>query len=463
MLLVIGGISVQGTKNVTASSLQDTLVVLHPHSEDFANWVFDDFKVWYQEETGKSIGISTIMKYSGECYEAVATWNGTAPEADIWWGGGVYYFDLGVSGDLLEGYTVVGDEEIIDEFGGWAMKGALKDGKHTWYAAALSGFGFMWNTEYLAANGLDTPSSWIDLTDHQYMGHIFMTSSKKSGSTVASIKQQLQARPYEEGWALWTQIAANVATFGSSSGAVRDEVAAGTYGIGIVIDYYYYQKVATGDPVGFSFGEATTVSPDPAGIIKNAPHTAQAQKFMDYLVSVRGQTRVGKYRPPIRQDATPTPPVLNAFDPKAFPAIPGFDPAVDGKIHSRARDVFHHWLEVNHDTAIAAWTEMGKAHEKHEAAIDAFTKVPEDVDTMNELKYVDYKDPTVTASWETHGATQFAAALDMAKAVTPSPPTTVTATATVTVSEIDMDWFFPLAGILAIPAIIPVILRKRKK
>ena len=462
MLLVMGGISVQGTKNVTASSLQDTLVVLHPHSEDFAEWIFEDFKPWYQEETGKSISVSTILKYSGECYEAVATWNGTAPEADVWWGGGTYYFGEASNGDLMEGYAVVGDDQIILEFGGWPMKGKYKDGKPTWYAAALSGFGFIWNTEYLAANGLDTPTSWLDLTDHQYKGHIFMTSSKKSGSTVASIKQQLQARPYEEGWGLWSQIAANVATFGSSSGAIRDEVAAGTYGIGIVIDYYYYQKVGTGDPVGFSFGGATTVSPDPAGIIKNAPHMAQAKKFMDYLVSVRGQNRVGKFRPPIREDATPTAPVLNAFDPKAFPAIPGFDPGIDGAIHSRARDVFHHWLEVPHDAAVAAWTEMGKANEKHEAAIDAFTMVPENVDTMNELIAADYRDPSVTAGWETHGSTQFAAALDAAKAVTPIPITT-TATATVTVSEIETDWFFPLAGILAIPAVIPVILRKRKK
>lgn len=461
MLLVMGGISAQGTKNVTASSLQDTLVVVYPHSGEFAEWVFDDFKAWYQDETGKSITVSSILEDSAASYEKVATWNGTDPEADIWWGGGVYWFDQGTAGDLLEGYTVVGDDELLDEFGGWAMKGALKDGKYTWYAAALSGFGFMWNTEYLTANGLETPKTWLDLTDHQYMGHIFMADSKASGSTVASIKQQLQARPYEEAWAMWAQIAANVATFGSSSGSIREEVAAGTYGIGIVIDYYYYQKVAADAPVGFSFGGATTVSPDPGGIIKNAPHMEQAKKFMDYLVSARGQTRVGKYRPPIREDSSPTSPVLSAFDPKAFPAIPGFDPALDSKIHSRARDVFNHWLVVNHDTAAAAWTEMGKDPEKYDAAIDDFTKVPENVDTMEELKFVDYRDPAITASWEEHGATQFAAALAAAKAVTPAPPVTVTAT--VTMPELEVDGAFALAGLFAVLAIIPAIFRKRKK
>ncbi|MFX0197829.1 MAG: ABC transporter substrate-binding protein [Candidatus Hodarchaeota archaeon] len=463
MLLVMGGISAQGTKNVTASTLQDTLVVLYPHSSEFAEWVFDDFKAWYKAETGKSITISSILEDSAASYEKVATWNGTDPEADIWWGGGVFWFDQGTAGDLLEGYTVVGDNELIDEFGGWAMKGALKDGKHTWYAAALSGFGFMWNTEYLAANGLDIPFSWLDLTDHQYMGHIFMADSKASGSTVAAIKQQLQARPYEEAWALWAQIAANIATFGSSSGSIREEVAAGTYGIGIVIDYYYYQKVTADAPVGFSFGGATTVSPDPGGIIKNAKNMEQAQKFMDYLVSVRGQTRVGKYRPPIRADATPTPPVLNAFDPLAFPAIPGFDPVLDSDIHSRARDVFHHWLIVNHDAAVTAWAEMGKAYGKHAAAIHEFTKVPENVATMDALAAVDYHDPAVLAGWEEHGSNQFNKALNAAKGIT-TPATTVTATVTTTaVPELEVNGVFALAGLFAVPVIIPIILRKRKK
>jgi len=439
----MGGFGVQSTASVAAD---DTLVVVYPHSEDFAQWVFGDFEAWYEAETGRSITVTSILEDSASSFEKVSTWNGTNPEADIWWGGGVFYFDQGTAGDLLEGYTVVDDDALLDEFGGWAMKGAEKDGQHTWYAAALSGFGFMWNTEYLAANGLDTPESWSDLTDHQYQGHIYMADSKASGSTVAAIKQQLQALPYEEAWALWAQIAANVALFGQSSGGIRDEVAAGTYGIGIVIDYYYYAKADAGDPVGFSFGGATTVSPDPAGIIKNAENMEQAQRFMDYIVSQRGQTRVGKYRPPIRADATPTAPVLDAFDPESFPAIPGFDPVLDSAIHSRVRDVFHHWLVVNHDEAMVAWTEMGKSPGKHEAGKNDFLKVPETVNTMDKLKAVDYRDPAITAGWETHGANQFAAARSAAQSAT--------------VSEFDTSYI--LIGLFIIPSIISITRRKRK-
>lgn len=416
--LLFVGIFVLGTvafSGCIGQSEEHTLVVLYPHSSDFAEWVFEDFKAWYNEETGDTIEVSSILEDSASSFEKVSTWNGTSPEADIWWGGGTFWFSQGTAGDLMEGYTVEGDDELLDTFSGWPMKGDLKDGKHTWYAAALSGFGFMWNTEYLAANGLDTPETWEDLTDHQYMGHIFMADPKASGSTVASIKQQFQARSYDDAWALWAQIAANVDTFGSSSGSIREEVAAGRYGIGIVIDYYYYSKVAAGDPVGFSFGGATTVSPDPGGIIKNAPHLEQAQKFMDYLVSQRGQTRVGKYRPPIRDDAPPTAPVLDAFDPTAFPAIEPFDPSLDDKIHSRARETYHYWFVANHEDAVAAWTEMGKSQAKHDAAIDEFTMMPDLVKTMDDLKALQYRETTVTDALTEHGATQFAAALEAAE------------------------------------------------
>ena len=115
-LLMLGVFSAQ-LATVNAPALQDTLVILHPHSADFADSVIEDFKVWYQEETGNSIGVSTIMKYSGDCYAQVELWNGTAPEADIWWGGGVFYFDLAKDGDLLEGYTVADDASIDDEYG----------------------------------------------------------------------------------------------------------------------------------------------------------------------------------------------------------------------------------------------------------------------------------------------------------------------------------------------------------
>ena len=105
----------------------------------------------------------------------------------------------------------------------------------------------------------------------------------------------------------------------------------------------------------------TTVIPDPAAILKGAPNLDEAKLFMDYITSERGQTKVSKYRLPIRQDVTTTDPIPNPFNTAQFPTlVPDYDVGLHNSLFSRIRALYKNWLVTNRDKAneflAPAWT-----------------------------------------------------------------------------------------------------------
>ena len=421
--------------------VEHKLVVIHPHSAAFADYVIDDFLDWVLETRGYEITVSQLAPGgSGVVLEQVFAWEG-APEADIYWGGGSYNFEEAANlhswaptptgESLLYPYTTVNDAAVVEEFNGWAMKDYNEDedpDNPVFYAAALSGFGFMWNIEYLTAKGLAAPKTYEDLLDPQYHGHIVMCSPQYSGSTTASVLGMTQFLTREVGWenalTFWAMLTGNVGLYVANSEEVPTLVSAGEYGIGICIDYFAFdpmiEEMAFTHPRVFGFAYwPTTVSPDPVAILKGATNLEDAKLFMDYITSQRGQSAVGHYRLPIREDATTAPPVPNPFDLGHFPTlVPDYDVDLHNALFSRMRQLYQSWLVVNHGKAgqahqlIAQCEDEGKMGEHFQNAVAAYTAVPDNVDTLDELKTVDYKDSAVIEGWEIWGDTKFQTAID---------------------------------------------------
>ena len=402
----------------------DTLVLLHPHSADVADYVISDFKSWYQEEFGTTINVPQLMMDSGACYQQVRTWDGN-PEADVMWGGGEYYFMKLAGYGYLEGHEVREDADIEDIFGGWPLKDP--EGESRWYAAALSSFGIMWNEEYLEANGLTPPETWEDLTKPEYYGHVVMCDPAKSGSTTFIAIMVTQHFIVEQGWTqsstgwqnaweFWAKVAGNVGLFAESSHAVPTKVVTGEYGIGIAIDYYAWEQIQAGKSIGMNNGGATSISADPAGILKGAPHLTEANRWMDYLTSKRGQEAVGRWRMPIREDAAPTAPVLSAwYNASLVPVIPSYNRSVHNSMFGVTREMFSYWLVKNHGAVKSAWSEIIDCeelgledYEEYSSAVDHYTMLPDVSDTLT--KALDVDPDEEAAGWESWGATHFGAA-----------------------------------------------------
>jgi ABC-type Fe3+ transport system substrate-binding protein len=248
-----------------------SLTIMHPHTSDFYDWVVSDFEAWFpvaypsdtitvteDAQAGSSAGPTTIIG-----------WNGTGVAADVLWGGG--RFELNRLRDnpglnLLQRYRVADHNNFSDFLGGWDMWDSTATGCDTssctsdpsWYAAAISGFGFMYNYEVLAAKGLPIPVTWDDLTKYDYFGEIIMANPASSGSTTANILQMLQYKTTDhsettidslsdstEAWEFWAKVAGNVGEYTSSSSTPPNSVADGSYAVGLVIDYFAYSRRET--------------------------------------------------------------------------------------------------------------------------------------------------------------------------------------------------------------------------
>ena len=433
-----------------------TLVILHPHSEEFAQPVIDDFIEWVQETKGWDIDVTTIQKDSHACYEQVVEWNGN-PEADIWWGGGEYYFEKARGKGLLEPYTSVEDANIPDTLYGWRLKSENRE----WYAAALSGFGFMWNKDYLQEHGLPEPETWEDLAKPIYHGHICMCDPAKSGSTTFTVLMLLQYFGWEKGFQLWANITGNVGFFTTSSHDVPTRVALGEYGIGIVIDYYAFERIRAGENIGFSYGGATTISPDPVGILKGAPHLEEAKLFIDYITSKRGQEKVAYLRAPIRPDVETTDPVKNPYDPTQFPLFE-YNTTLHGMLFGVARALFSNWLVINHEKAFEAYEKIKQCEEQglyddpnYIAAVNAYLDIPDDVDTLEEAIAIGWGYKNYTAGWQNWGATKFQEALDKAnKALGAAEAPSM---------QFDITTAVGIAIVIIIVAVIAAILLRKRK
>jgi ABC-type Fe3+ transport system substrate-binding protein len=215
------------------------------------------------------------------------------------------------------------------------------DANRLWVGVVLSSFGICYNRDMLEMRGLEPPSRWSDLGEPGYARGIALADTTKSSSVTKSFEMLVQeviqrevasadesgrdaavARGWGKGIQLIQRIGANARYFTDSSSKIPHDVAQGNAAAGMCIDFYgrtFNETLKKEDgtsrlefvtPVGGS-----SISVDPAAVLRGAPHPDLAQGFVDFLLSKEAQmiwnARLGerpgpKYRAlrrlPIRKD-----------------------------------------------------------------------------------------------------------------------------------------------------------------
>ena len=152
-----------------------------------------------------------------------------------------------------------------------------------------SGYGFMWNANYLRQHNLLIPLSWEDLLKPEYQGHIAMSSPIRSGTTHVIVEIVLQEMGWREGWAYLQQLAGNLATVTARSFGVSQGILRQRFGLGLVIDFFAFSAQYENPDIGFNYSSPTTFLPVSIGIVKNSSRVPLAKKFVTYLLSTKGQ------------------------------------------------------------------------------------------------------------------------------------------------------------------------------
>lgn len=349
------------------------LVIVSPHNEAVQYEFEHAFRRWHIGNFNQDIdidwrnigGTSEIARYLDSSFQAAERVGLPGIGIDLFFGGGQYDHAL----QAAKGHTIpcglrerhpewLSEQIIPNRFSGETFY----DRDDRWYGCCLSSFGICYNEDSLAYCGFSSaPRAWQDLADFRFFGHIALADPTKSGSINKAfemlIQQQMftqlagrgktagnaQASDLAEGWrrafGLIRQIGANARYFTDSAGKVTVDVAQGNAAAGMCIDFYGRFESETVERNESSTrmkyvtpDGGSSVSVDPISMLRGAPNRRQAERFIDFCLSVEGQliwnTRVGKpggpiryalRRLPVRRDLYTATYLENMSDPSALP------------------------------------------------------------------------------------------------------------------------------------------------
>jgi iron(III) transport system substrate-binding protein len=162
---------------------------------------------------------------------------------------------------------------------------------------------FIYNPKLVAKK--DAPGKWKDLFEERFKGQIAFADMEISGTsyTIVSLMSQLfDEEPEKLIPELYEQLEGNVL---DSSGLVIPSVESGRCMVGITLEETAKKYMENGYDIAMTYPEeGTTALPDACAIVKNAPHSFNAGKFLDFIIAYDTQKYAAEHfhRRPVRTD-----------------------------------------------------------------------------------------------------------------------------------------------------------------
>ena len=384
------------------------LVAISPHNKNITDEYEWAFSLYHATTFGQRVdiewrdvggGSSTILTYLRNVYGGGAETCGI----DIVWGGGEHNFIRMAGESMLEKLTLSADilANVPETFGGVEMR---DDGSY-WIGSALSGFGFLYNTDMLDQLGVDPPRRWGDLGADAMFGHVCLADPTQSGSAAAAYEMIVQsADDWPAGWARLLGVLSNASRFEDSAGAAANAPGLGKSAVATCIDFYGTNRVVEAPDVLIYISPAgqTAFTPDPIAVLKGAPNEKLARRFVDYVLSAEGQAllglRVGETdgpirtplgRQPIRRDVYTT--YDGSFSPWVVnPFQAGNEMTLDMDVRAVRYEVLKHLIGA---AAVDNLTDMKAARQRliespDPARLADFVRLPENVATVEGIARV---------------------------------------------------------------------------
>ncbi|NYT86400.1 ABC transporter substrate-binding protein [Pollutimonas harenae] len=290
----------------------------------------------------------------------------SANSVDLMWASAPDAFEV-LKADGLLAKVDIDSKGIPDAIGGYPINDA--DGYY--YGFAASGYGIMYNTRYAKANDLPPAKEWDDLKRAEYSGHVAMSAPSRSGTTHLTVETLLQGEGWDKGWATWKWIAGNMNTVTERSFGVPDAVNSGATGFGIVIDFFGLASKASGFPVELVYPSVTAIVPANIAVIKNAPNEEGAVKFIEFLLSPKGQQILlnpAIMRLPVNPAAYENTPegFPNPFSKDFAPGAIEFDVDTSGERYNLVNSLFDVLITYRLEDLREAVSAIHKAEAAHE-------------------------------------------------------------------------------------------------
>ena len=244
----------------------------------------------------------------------------------------------------------------------------LSDPNGYYIATEMAGYGFAINPQVLARQKLAEPADWTDLTDPRLAGQIALPSPARVGFAPPLVEIVLQAFGWNNGWALWSEIAGNSVLLDRGSTFVTDEVSSGRRAVGLTIDFFAASALANGAPLKFIYPPHNGVNPAHIAITASTTHTAGAKAFVEFVLSSQGQKilahpdiRKLPVRPAVYADLPAS--QFNAFD-AANKGGFAFNEEIAKPRMGLTTALFEKFLGAPHDDLAVLWARVHGAEAK---------------------------------------------------------------------------------------------------
>jgi ABC-type Fe3+ transport system substrate-binding protein len=342
---------------IATAATKDVVIVT-----SFPKELFEEYKKAFEKkQPGSTVVIKQQQTNQGVTYLRETR---AKPDADIFWASAPDAFQTLKTDGLLAKYDL--PREIAARIPAKIGTFPIHDTDGTYFGFAVSGYGLMWNKNYLQAKRLPAPKEWTDLVEPKYYGHLVISAPSRSGTTHLTIEVILQAYSWERGWALLLNSGGNMGAITERSFGVPEAVIGGQYGIGVVIDFFGLSAIASGNPVDFAYPSLTSVVPASVGLVKGGPNSEGARAFVNYLLGEEGQMLL--FTPKIGR--LPVIPELYARGPKDYPnpfqmKLGGVE--FNNKLSSGRREIvnslYDHLITFRHGELKAAWGALYRAED----------------------------------------------------------------------------------------------------
>lgn len=203
------------------------------------------------------------------------------PQADIVWGLAATSLMLLKSEGMLEPYSPAGVDKLDPNFRDSANPTSWT-GMDAWVAAVC------FNTIEGEKNGLPIPTSWKDLTDPVYKGHIAMPNPNSSGTGFLDVSSWLQIFGEDAGWAYMDALHKNISHYTHSGSKPCKQAAAGEASIGISFAFRGAKSKADGAPIEIIVPtEGVGWDMEATAIIKGTKNLDAAKTLADWSISLK--------------------------------------------------------------------------------------------------------------------------------------------------------------------------------
>ena len=240
------------------------------HNAEQYNTVINMFNQKYP-----NVEVLVVAAGTGDCLQRIAA-EANNPQCDVMWGGTTE--SLEAYKPYFQPFTSEHDKFIDAMF---------KDPDRLWIGESQQPAVIMYNKNLVPEK--EVPSLWTDLLDKKWAGKIASANPGSSGSAytlMCNIVQSTSKKAdYSDGWETFKEIAKNIVLSGGSS-SVYKGVAEGEYALGLTLEQLAWVYVKDNDKLGMIYPtDGSTNVPDGFAMVKNCKNPANAELFMNFLLT----------------------------------------------------------------------------------------------------------------------------------------------------------------------------------